>query len=385
MRRLVAVATAAVVLPAAWAAIASAAVAVPSLRIALSSPKVVYGHALKLSGRLSSGQAGHTVGLYSKQYGKQRMRWVASVKTGADGRFSYPVAPSILTVYEARSGTTASRRVTLGVEPAIELNQLAGGQITARISAGKQFTGSKIELQRPNRADWTTLETAVLGPGSNATFASPIASGSATLRVAISVNQAGAGYLGSHSAAFRYRARSVTLVPSSLRVIYGDSLVLSGRISSHQSGELVAILGSSYGSSVPARLATVITGAGGNWTLRAKPSIQTSYVARWSGNLSRALKVGVEPRLTLSLDGGRIQVHVSSSRELAGRKVELQQRTAAGSWRTVDELPLDRRSNVAFPSLLTSGRVTLRVALSVNQAGFGLLGSASPSFLYLRT
>jgi hypothetical protein len=382
LRRLVALLAVLVVFPVVSAQAASG----PRLSIGLSGLRVVYGHAQSLSGTLSSGQAGHRVGVYSEQFGKRRMRWVATVETRSGGHWSYRVRPSIRTAYEARTGSTMSGMVTVGVEPAVEVTQFADGRIVARVRAGHLFAGRKVELQRPRGTGWGTLETAVLGVRSEATFASPISAGSAMLRVAMSVNQAGAGYLGSRSDPFIYRARSVTLAPSAFKVLYGDSLVLSGRISPGESGQPVTILGLAYGHSAPSKLATVTTRAGGGWSFRAKPSIRTSYLARWVGNQSRRLVVGVEPRLSLSrLANGRILVHVAVARQLTGRKIELQQLTAAKKWRTLEELPLNRLANVTFPAPFATGSATLRVAMSVNQAGAGLLGSSSKAFLYHRT
>ncbi len=159
----------------------------------------------------------------------------------------------------------------------MEVAQLADGRTCRRAclpgiaSAGRDGR----VLQHPTGADWTTLETATLGRGSETSFASPIATGRAPLRVALSVKQAGAGYLGARSHALAYRARSVTLVPSTVRVLYRDALVLSGRISSGQSGQPVSILGLAYGHAAPSTLATVTTGAHGAWSFRTEPGIQT--------------------------------------------------------------------------------------------------------------
>lgn len=360
----------------------SVAAADPSLSITHVGSKVLYGHALSLSGKLSSDQSGHRVGIYAKQFGKQQMAWVASVVTGMNGRWGYLARPSILTTYEARSGTRTSATVSVGVEPRIDVVLLADGKVTTRVIAGRQFAGRKVELQQASGMDWRTLETATLGAGSEATFAAPTTAASATLRVAISVNETGAGYLGSQSHALTYRVRSVSLVPSTFTVLYRNSLVLSGRISSGASGQPVTILDFAYGRSAPSKLATVDTGAGGAWSVRTKPLIRTSYVARWTGNLSRTLVVGVEPRLSISLASGGILVHVAASRSLAGRKIELQELTGAKTWRTLDELHLDRQASAAFASPIKSGSATLRVAISVNQAGAGLLGSSSDTFLY---
>ena len=51
-----------------------------------------------------------------------------------------------------------------------------------------------------------------------------------------------------------------------------------------------------------------------------------------------------------------------------------------GLWSTVAQQPLDRSMTAVFAPPLPSAHV--RVALSVNQAGKGLLGSVSHTFVY---
>ena len=64
---------------------------------------------------------------------------------------------------------------------------------------------------------------------------------------------------------------------------------------------------------------------------------------------------------------------------LVGRNVKLQSRVRNG-WQTVMQRPLNRGSRTTFVVTNPAGR--LRVALSVNQAGAGLLGSLSKPLVY---
>ena len=73
----------------------------------------------------------------------------------------------------------------------------------------------------------------------------------------------------------------------------------------------------------------------------------------------------------------------------AGRFVQLQRRTAAGRWVTIKRLRLNSRSAglfrpVTFRAALPSGRSTLRVAMSINQAGAGYLGGFSRTIVFRR-
>jgi hypothetical protein len=61
------------------------------------------------------------------------------------------------------------------------------------------------------------------------------------------------------------------------------------------------------------------------------------------------------------------------------------QKLTDGTWTTIAKQALNRRSETVFPvSMLPGGTSTLRVAMSVNQAGVGYLGAMSNSFVYQR-
>jgi hypothetical protein len=84
---------------------------------------------------------------------------------------------------------------------------ITGKRFTTRTVAAKSFAGKVVQLQRllpGNR--WQTLAKAKLSPKSSAIFpASKLPAGSSLVRVAMSVNQAGAGYLGGFSRTLSYK------------------------------------------------------------------------------------------------------------------------------------------------------------------------------------
>ena len=67
------------------------------------------------------------------------------------------------------------------------------------------MTGQDVQLQRKSGGDWTTLQKLTLLGGSKVIFTGPLPT--STLRAAISVNQAGVGYLGATSHSLAYRAQ----------------------------------------------------------------------------------------------------------------------------------------------------------------------------------
>src|ERR1041385_5482654 len=81
------------------------------------------------------------------------------------------------------------------------------------------------------------------------------------------------------AAAQASRHPTTTLSVSSLQVINGDGVTLSGRISDRMAGMDVSILARPFNRGSMARIATVMTGAGGAWSYVAQPSIATTYAA----------------------------------------------------------------------------------------------------------
>jgi len=131
----------------------------PSLSIKVSAVKVLYGHELTLSGRLSSGLAGKPVTVEARPLGRP-MRRVATVETGVNGGWTLRVKPAIATSYEARAGFLLTPQLAVGVEPALATRLLADGGIWVHVAGGVSFAGRSIELQRPRGSGWATVATA---------------------------------------------------------------------------------------------------------------------------------------------------------------------------------------------------------------------------------
>jgi hypothetical protein len=171
----------------------------------------------------------------------------------------------------------------------------------------------------------------------------------------------------------------VTLTASAHSVVYGSTVKLSGVVTGGKPGVTVTLFARRYPATSFVATATVLTGAGGAWSLTARPKILTSYEANANGVTSAAAAVGVRPRVTLSVRGGTVSSKVTAGKSFARRHVQLQ-RLGGGRWHTVARKTLNRHSAAAFSTrLLPSGRSTIRVTISTNQAGAGYLGGVSPT------
>ena len=202
------------------------------------------------------------------------------------------------------------------------------------------------------------------------------------LRLALSINQAGAGLLGATSHAIVYHAYTLTLVPADFKILYGHSTTLSGRLWNGHAGEAIVIEEWSYKASSPRRLATVHTGAHGTWSIRVSPRKQTTYQALWGTlHASARERVGVAPAISLRrVSGHRVFTHVTIGRAMSGHTVKLQRLVSPGVWQTVEQAHLNRNGDAVLAVSLPAS--TLRIALSVNEAGPGYLAGFSRSLRY---
>jgi hypothetical protein len=357
----------------------SAGAAGTSLSLSVSSYKVLAGHPLVLSGRLSSRLPAQRIAILAWPYGRSAPVRIGSVTTGGAGGWRFTAKPGVQTTYAARWHSTTSPKLTVGVRPAIAMRELANGHVLVRVKAGRPLLGSMLQLQSRAGAGWTTVTAKRLSSASIAVFAPTLPA--STIRAALSVNQAGAGLLGSTSHGLVYRPRGLTMTASAPKVVYGRRLTLSGRALNAPAGTRVALMARPYGSSSPRTIGTVALGERNGWKWYVRPALQTTYVARAAGATSRPTVVGVRPLVSVrELANGRIWTQVKAGRSFAGSKVQLQQLMRGGAWQTLAEKRLGRGSTAVFPPALPSS--TLRVALSVNQAGKGLLGSASHALAY---
>jgi plastocyanin len=173
----------------------------PTLTFAISTSMVTYGQQATLTGQVSSRAAGETVTIYYQPYPQPNLIQRATVLTGADGTFSFLVQPRILTTYQASWKGAFSLPASVEVRPKVTIGRNAGWII--HVYGGRSFAGRGVQLQRlnPSTGQWVTLRLARLNLSSwiKVTPDVKLPKGTSKIRAAISVNQAGAGFLGSMS------------------------------------------------------------------------------------------------------------------------------------------------------------------------------------------
>jgi len=135
-----------------------------------------------------------------------------------------------------------------------------------------------------------------------------------------------------------------------------------------------------YGQASPIQLVILKTGTGGTFSYAVAPSIYTTYVARWNNTASGTVLVQVAPKLRLLVGGnGYMKAALTAPISMAGKHVSLQRLSSFGQWVNLVNLTLGTLNGRLFkPALyLPKGISHIRVFLSVNQAGNGLLSAQS--------
>jgi hypothetical protein len=174
-------------------------------------------------------------------------------------------------------------------------------------------------------------------------------------------------------------APSVTISVSRPSVVYGGSVSLSGKIADSSAGQTVNVLAEPSGASSFSALGSVTTTAGGHWTDVVKPTIETSYEAKWKSATSSAVTVKVRPLITLTLvnlSTGSFSTKVTAARSFAGKFV-LVQRLSSSGVATQKKVILDTSSSATFRVRLHQGRSRLRVVMPTSQTAPGYITGVS--------
>jgi plastocyanin len=181
----------------------------PAVTIGASLPIIVYGQQVTLSGAVSSGNADENVTIYAQPYPQASFQQLTTVKTTTGGVWQLILTPStkILTNYYARWNGRQSITVGVQVRPRIRLSY-RNGRFTTAVQSLTSHARKFVIAQRLSRfGQWVTIKKVRLGSRSTAVFRARLPKGKSRIRVAMSVNQAGAGYLAGYSPTITVRRR----------------------------------------------------------------------------------------------------------------------------------------------------------------------------------
>ena len=173
---------------------------------------------------------------------------------------------------------------------------------------------------------------------------------------------------------------SLTLALSEPIVNYGTVVTLSGAISTGAANQSVEIDATAYGQASPIQLVVLKTGTGGAFSYAVTPKLYTTYVARWNNTASGTVLVQVAPKLQLLAGkNGYMRAVLTAPISMAGKHISLQRLSSFGQWVNLANLTLGTLNGKLFKpaDYLPKGTSHIRVFLSVNQAGLGLLAAHS--------
>lgn len=178
----------------------------PALILGTNLPQIGYGTTITLTGQVNSKKAGEPVALVATPNGQPSPVVLATVITGTDGTFAYMTKPQLLTSYQATWKGASSLAATVSVRPVITFGRNNGW--VSRVYAGRSMTAKSLQVQTISRfGQWVTIKRVRIDARSTARFTLSLSKGVHRLRIAMSVNQAGAGYLGAFSKEVRWVKR----------------------------------------------------------------------------------------------------------------------------------------------------------------------------------
>jgi plastocyanin len=170
---------------------------------------------------------------------------------------------------------------------------------------------------------------------------------------------------------------SVSIALSQGAVFFGASIRLTGFISSGAPNQVVEIWGRPFDQASFGKVAELRTVGAGGYDWSTVPQVLSFYQARWGNRASAIVQVGVRPRITLIRRAPWFVTSARANRSLAGRWVYVQRRSALNQWVNIKKVRIGSSGARRFKLNLRRGRHILRMFMTTNQAGSGLLWSHS--------
>lgn len=170
----------------------------PTLTLAASQAYMTFGDKLTISGVVSNHRAGEQVTIFYQPYPQPNLIQRTVVVTTAGGAYSFLISPEILTTYQTFWKGAYSAPTTIQVQPKLSIGR---DGVWILHAAAHSMAGRDVLFQRLNTAtgQWVTLVKAMLNVRSSARVSVTLPKGMNHLRLAMSVNQAGPGYLAGFS------------------------------------------------------------------------------------------------------------------------------------------------------------------------------------------
>ena len=179
----------------------------PSVAAGVTPPIVIAGSPVRITGAISPAAVDQVI-VYAQPYPQLSFVEIARLQTGTNGAFEFAHTPTILTSYKVAWRNRESAVVRTAVAPSLSLVKI-GNWFVVRARAAKSFNGRWVYVQRLNQfGQWVSLRKVFLNRQSTQRFKLPtLRSGISRIRVHMTTNQAGAGYVFNSSRVLTVRRR----------------------------------------------------------------------------------------------------------------------------------------------------------------------------------
>jgi hypothetical protein len=179
---------------------------------------------------------------------------------------------------------------------------------------------------------------------------------------------------------------TVTIAANRTTVVFGETVGLSGAISTQKVGEKVAVQAQACGQTAFKGSGDTNTTTAGNWALNVTPTMNTQYRAKVKNATSAVVAVNVHPRVTLTkVSRRKYKLRVFAAQSFAGKLATFQRlRASTGTWVRVRKPTLRQVSTTG--ATIVSGitfrakvraRLQVRAVLPKGQVGACYLSGVS--------
>lgn len=181
----------------------------PSVSIGASTGIAVAGSQVSVGGAVSPAAVGDIVTIWAQPFGQASFVKVADVQTTTNGVYGFSTVPQILTTYKATWRGKTSALINVAVSPRLTLSRVRSWFVARAQAPAKSFAGRFVYIQRLNRfGDWVRIKKVFLNrQGAKRFKLTGLPNGQNRVRVYMTTNQAGAGYIFGTSQTLSFRRR----------------------------------------------------------------------------------------------------------------------------------------------------------------------------------
>jgi plastocyanin len=181
----------------------------PSVSIGASTGIAVSGSSIHVGGAISPAAVGDMVTVWAKPWDQASFVKLTDVQTTTNGVYDVITSPQALTTYKATWKGKTSALINVAVSPKLTLSRRSGWFVARAQAATKSFGGHWVYVQRLNRfGEWVSMKKVTLNRQSARRFKiRSLPHGVNRLRIFMTTNQAGSGYIFGASPTLNFRRR----------------------------------------------------------------------------------------------------------------------------------------------------------------------------------